>query len=312
MALPKQVTAQLAELEELEKSLQGDTGQTAEPEQPVEAVQAEPQVAPEPVPAEPVQEEKRDELWEHRYRRLQGKYDAEVPRLHAALREMELQVEQLKQELKAKPTEEVKQKESVKLVTAADVDNFGDDLIDLQRRVAREVAAEFADQIEALRAENAALKKQVGETGAKVGEVSFKAQLDQAIPDFATVNADKRWIAWLDGIDPMVRGPRRSVVQAAWDRGDIAALAEYVALWKQGINGTTNGQRQGELRRQVQPSRTVGAQATSPGTDKTYTDAEARGVFEQVRRLNARGSYDAAAKLEAEISRAYLEGRVMA
>ena len=154
MALPKQVEAQLKELEKLEQ-------QIAESQKPAEPVPTDPAPNPDPAPAEPTPtpdpaptEPKpvdpkpepaepvvSEETWQQKYKTLKGMYDAEVPRLHSDLRELRSQVESLRRAAEAKPAEPVKPTTPEKLVSDADVEAFGADLIEVQRKVAREVAA---------------------------------------------------------------------------------------------------------------------------------------------------------------------------
>ena len=103
MALPKQVEAQLRELEQIERQIAesqnlapanpepaGDP--PAEPLTPAPAFVEPKPVETKPEPTEPVIA---DETWQSRYIALKGKYDAEVPRLHADVREFKAQLENL-------------------------------------------------------------------------------------------------------------------------------------------------------------------------------------------------------------------------
>lgn len=310
MALPRQVEKQLKEIESIEKQMQApapDGGQTADvtTDPPADPTNAD---MPKTEPSAPVVPE---ETWEHKYHRLQGKYDNEVPRLHQQNRDLQSQLTELQRQVtelqKAKPADEPKQRQA--LVTDQDEATYGSDLIDLQRRVAREVAAEFQAAIDTLREENAALKERVAKTDNAVGEVTFEARLARAIPDFDAINDDTRWIAWLDEFVPDLRGTRRPLLQECYNRGDVAALAEYVALWRKSITPAKPDQRKSEVERQVTPSRASSASSQAPAA-KIYTAAEVDTLFTRVRNLNIAGKFDEANKLEAEIGLAYQEGRV--
>ena len=128
MALPKQVEQQLKEIEQLEKQLQAPepapeppaepVGQTEEVKEPEPQQQPEAKEVPQPT-ASPVSEE----TCEHKYHRLQGKYDAEVPRLHAQVKELQSYVDKLRQDVETKPAQPTETKRE-KLVTDADVEAF--------------------------------------------------------------------------------------------------------------------------------------------------------------------------------------------
>lgn len=306
MALPRQVEAQLKELEAIEKQLSDtqDSGHSAEPTVDPQPADAAPQ--PEATP-KPATSEVSEDTWQQKYRTLKGMYDAEVPRLHAQVKELNQRMEQLQRAAEAPKSEPQKHE---KLVTDADVQAFGEDLIEVQRRVAREVAQEFRADLDAMKAENAQLRAQLQTTSAQVVESSFEQKLTQLVPDFSAVNADPKWIAWLNEIDPMIRAPRKTVAQDAFARGDAEGVAYYVDLFKQTQSPEEPRKRKSsELELQVQPKRNAPATATSQ-TGRTYTTADIDRMFQQVRQLGAAGKLEEARKVEAEIDSAYMEGRV--
>lgn len=324
MALPKQVEAQLKEIEAIEKQLaQGQDPQPAPAEpvvtespQPTEPVDPNPAdtaqktVESKPAPATP---EVPEETWQQKYKTLKGMYDAEVPRLHAELRDLKATVESLRKATETKPVEPTKPAAPEKLVTDEDVAAFGQDLIEVQRKVAREVAAEFRKDIEDLRAENATLREQLTKTGTQVTEASFEQRLHRLVPDFDVVNTDPKWIAWLNEVDPLLRGPRKLVAQEAYSRGDAEAVADYVKLFRQATAPVEpQAKVTEELERQIQPSRSAASTQTASPKGKVYTTGDINKMFQKVAQLGNQGKVDEARKLEAEIDAAYMEGRVTA
>ncbi len=323
MALPKQVEQQLKEIEALEKQLAGEPDPTPEPA-------PDPEPTPEPVPAEPttptseqpIEKPKEpatpevpEETWQQKYRTLKGMYDAEVPRLHAQVKELQVYVTQLRDQIAATPAPTAPQPTETRkssLVTDDDVQAFGADLIEVQRKVAREVAMEFREELEALKAQNADLRKQIVQTGSQVGEVTFEQRLFQAVPDWAQLNNDPAWIAWLDEVDPILRGPRRNAAQAAYNANDAQGVAYYVQLFKDMSAAPAIDPRQKELERQVQPTRTATAQTPVSQKGKMYTTRDVERMFLKVKDLNVSQKFEEARKLEAEIDAAYMEGRVTA
>lgn len=333
MALPKQVQAQLDEVEALEKEM---TARTEKPkaakskdEAPTED-QADTVVdAPDtqnvqdaaPETAKPADTPPTDleETFEQKYRTLQGKYDAEVPRLHQQIRDLKARVDEMAEKAKrpSEPEQPEKSKERVSLVTDADREEFGEELIDVQRRVAREVSQEYEDRMEAQAKLIEELRASIQNTGNQVGQMTFAQELKGLVPDFEQIDNDERWVQWLNEYDPMLRGPRRDQAQAAFNAGDAKAIADYVSLFKQSISDTqkpAEDRRQAELEKQVAPNRTANSQsARSTGKEaKIYSQREVEAGWNKIRVLNTKGQTDAAAKLEAELTVAYLEGRVQA
>ena len=319
MALPRQVEAQLRELEALEKQLADEQNpapavtepKPTEPPQDPQPAPTEPTpVEPTPTPTEPVVAE---EKWEQKYKTLKGMYDAEVPRLHADMRDLKAQMDNLRKAAETKPVEPAKPKTAEKLVTDADVEAFGSDLIEVQRKVAREVAAEFRGELDTMRAENEKLREQLTSTGTQVSEASFEQRLYRMVPDFEAVNVDPKWIAWLNEVDPLLRAPRSSVAQQAFNRGDAEGVAHYVSLFRQGgkpVEPTAD--KTNELELQIQPNRSATSTPPTSQKGKVYTNADIEKMFRKATDLGIRGQTDAAKKLEAEIDAAFMEGRVTA
>ena len=240
-------------------------------------------------------------------------YDAEVPRLHADLRDLKAQVDALRKAAETKPVEPAKPAVAEKLVTDADVEAFGSDLIEVQRKVAREVAAEFRGELDAMRAENEKLREQLTSTGTQVSEASFEQRLYRMVPDFEAVNADPKWIAWLNEVDPLLRAPRSSVAQQAFNRGDAEGVAHYVSLFKQSNKPVEpTADKTNELELQIQPNRSATSTPPTSQKGKIYTNADIEKMFRKATDLGVKGRTDEAKKLEAEIDAAFMEGRVTA
>ena len=314
MTLPKAVAAATEELAALEQQLQAPVEPETAPDGQTEDAHPTPEPSPEPVTAAPVAstdvphpepQEVPEEKWEHKYRRLQGKYDAEVPRLHAQVRELQGVLAQMQQQMQAPPPPAEQPKEPDKYVSDEDVANYGEDFVDIQRRITLDATRELRKQVEELKA-------QLAQQGSQVQSVSFEARLLKAVPDFEQINADPAWIEWLNEVDPLIRGPRRAIAQQAYANGDVEAVKSYVDLWRKSqapAQPAPAVSRQQELQRQVQPSRAT-TSAPSSGAKKTYTMSEAEALFNRIQHLTAQGRIDEAKRLDAEISAAYAEGRI--
>ena len=326
MALPKQVQKQLDEVEELEKALQAQSDSKTEEttseeeikpdtetksETETEVKQAEPEeVKPADTPPTDVEVD-----FKQKYSTLKGKYDVEVPRLHQQVKQLTEQLDSFQKEMTAKKEEPTKPKEKVSLVTDADREEFGEDLLNVQRKVAQEVAHDYEEKLEQQNKVIKELQDQIAGTNKQVGDVGFSQRLMNLVPDFADVDNDKRWIAWLNEHDPMLRAPRRVQAQEAFDKGDAEAIADYVKLWKASLPETSDEPEKPvakqELEKQVAPNRSANS-VKSPvtPTGKIYSARDMDNGWAKVRSLNTRGKYEDAAKLEAELTAAYMENRV--
>jgi len=320
MAMPKQVEQQLKEVEELERALTAQPEAASdEPQQsdPVAEAQPAQEQPTEPV-AEPVVEAKPVEDWEQKYRSLQGHFNAEVPRLHQQNKELASQLQAMQQQIadiqkpKQQPTDD-------RLVTDEDVSQYGADLIDLQRRVTREVVREFVNPLKEELAQRDAkinqLETMLGKTGGDVATLSFEQRLERAIPDFPQLNADPKWIAWLDAVDDYTGEPRRAYAEYIYNQGNVDKLKQIVGFYKkatgQQAQDQQRQQRKTELERQTQPTRTASASSV-PAGERIYTEAEFNRLWNKVRELYAKGQNDEANQLDIELTQATMQGRVRA
>jgi len=313
MALPKQVERQIAEVEELEKqmSLQLVANQES-PQVDAVAPEAAPpntEVVTDPVAAVPDQPKEAPvvgEDWQQKYRTLNGMYQAEVPKLHQQVKALNNQMKQM--ELDFKQAEPAQKRPSV--VTDDEYETFGEDLLGVTQRQVDAGAAQSDERFKRLEAENSRLREQMQQTEVSVGTMSFEKMLHRAVPDFEAINDNPQWVAWLDQVDPLLRAPRRVVAQQAFDSGDVEAISDYVKLFKQTTAPVKADTSRATLEAQVAPSRTGSTGSGTTTQARTYTSAQAEAVFAKMTSLNMKGQYDAAAKLDAEITTAYTEGRV--
>lgn len=310
--LPKAVQAQLDAAEALQAQLVNPTPAEGNPEvAPVTEAQA-------PQPVETVVQETRvtepnpDNNWEQRFRVIEGKYRAEIPRLHDQNRELSERLEQALKALEEKAQTPVEEK---KLVTDADVESFGEDMVDMVRRAAREefdaLAKKFAGELDKRFGAVAAKVEQTEQVVVKSAKDKFWDAVDTKHADFEAVNSDPRWFAFLDTRIPGSRLTRRTLAEKAIAELDAEALIEQVGLFKESLPKAEPQQPtkpKPTLNSQVAPN-TSGASNPSPDpVGKIWTGAEYAAALDHrnMQRMS-RADYDA---LVAEAETAFAEGRV--
>jgi len=310
MAIPKQVEQQMKEIEELERAL------TAPPEGDAPPEPAQPAELPPTEPVEPPPEAKPVEDWEQKYKSLQGHFNAEVPRLHQQNKELVSQLQALQAQVDALQTPKAPPVED-QFITSEDDERYGADLVDMVRRASKEeiskVAKAHMNELAARDAKIAALEAQLGKTSGDISTLTFEQRLERAIPDFHQINADPRWIAWLDGIDAYTGEPRRSYAEFVYANGNVEKLKSIVDYYKSSTGQQAldqqRQQRQTELERQVQPTRKASASTPSQG-ERFYTEAEATRLWNKVRTLYSQGKNEEADSLETELTHATVQGRI--
>lgn len=311
MALPQAIQNQIDRADQLVSSFsevpsEGDTQVAiSQPPQPVQQ------------PAVPIsqvqQPAQHTENFEARFHSLRGKYDAEVPRLAQQVREQTAAIQTLiaeNQTLKHR-TEQVQQQP---LVTDADKQAFGDDLVDMVDRVAKQNSQAVEYRLEQLKRENEQLKGQIGNVNEQVAvgvKDRFLQQLTAAVPDWQAVNTDHGFLVWLGETDPVYGLPRQAGLTNAYDQLDAARTARIFETYKQlsGQSTPAKTPRQ-ELQSQVAPtrSRNTATPATDTATTRIWTQAEIAAFYSDQRRGNL--TDDAAARMELELQAAVTEGRV--
>lgn len=325
MALPKAIQAQIDESEAIEKAIadgpEAPVENTPEPEAPTAPVEK-----PEHLEAPTAKPEVEDEdslTWKRRYEILNGKYAVEVPRYAEQIRELNTAIKSMKVQVEAIEKKEVappKKRES--LITPKDQDAFGEDLVDFTKRAAQEVVSEETTALrervtllEQAIAKVAALPKQVGEVVEKqalTDEQTFWRDLGTAIPDWASVDSNPKWIEHLDTKAKYVTATHRKLAEIAVAERNIPAIKELVDDWKvlSGITAQeqTKETNNKELKKQITPNKTSN---TTPTTSEpeTYTWAEYDAAYDP--RASRTLSAAEVEALQAKMETAYQEGRIV-
>ncbi len=324
MALPKAVQQQLEEADRIVADINGEkTGEDSSETNPVnqqvdQNIQADPPLNDLPpdntVSQETRQSEIPEEKWAHKYHTLKGMYDAEVPRLHSQMREMQTQMQQLIADKAAVEATKVEQKQVVEsLITEQDKEAFGPDLIDLIERATE-------SKVGTLREREAQLVQEIKELKGQLGSVSerqvvsdkdrFLAGLGQQVSDWEALNVDQGFLAWLQQVDPVYGIPRQAALANAYEILDVNRVANIFKAYKQTLPQTpAPSKAKQELQRQVAPTRTRSTTTPSDNVnDKIFTNQDIEQFYNDWRR----GFYDEqeAADMEKQIHTAIAEGRI--
>jgi hypothetical protein len=177
---------------------------------------------------------------------------------------------------------------SSQLLTAEDRENYGDDLIGMTQRAAREV---MTPEISALRAQNAHLQQ----VAHRMQRAEIERVLDQKVPGWQETYSDPGFSEWLSRADDYSGATRSQLLRqavAAGDSGRVAAIYGGFA-------------REAGYRA---PQRAAQSRSAASGKP-IYTRPQIAEFYKQ-RRLG-RISDAEWARREADIVRAGAEGRVV-
>jgi hypothetical protein len=213
--LPEAVQRQVDRAEKISKELSDKNKMDTHEEAPKDTSD-EPKETPE---SKPEPEAPRDE-WKDRYNTLKGKYDHEVPRLHAELRLMREQVQAMNQQLQSKQQEKETPEQSDLNPDA--FDEYGEEFSQLARAY------------QAQKAEIARLKEAMGDVVQgqnQTKQESFWSKLEQKIPDWKDQNADPSFLEWLGEVDPVSGWLRQSILESAQNALDVERVASIFEAW---------------------------------------------------------------------------------
>lgn len=206
----------------------------SDPAQPAQ----EPAPAPAAASSEPASEPASDpapkrEDWKQKYNVLKGKYDAEVPRLSAELRESRTAIAGLQEQVTNLNVTLAAVKEVQKeppapapkpVLTPEEIDNFGPDLIDVIERKAQEVADRMiADRIGKVESSVKQVSENVASTQKSVAESARErlyTRLDDEVAGWETINKQPAFVDWLRVADDFSGQPRGALLRAAFERND--------------------------------------------------------------------------------------------
>lgn len=251
----------------------------------VEQVQQEPaqeeQPPTEPPPPEPPKDR---EDWKFKYATLKGKYDAEVPRLHAQIRDLHEQMKALKAQTAApaatpEPIEE----------------EFDPKLVDAMKRIAEAKARELVEPV-AASTQRAAFDR-------------FVAYVRAAVPDQEQIDSDPQFDVFMSERDEFSGRTRQELLEDAVHAGDANRVIAFYRAFKSTVTGANPPPAQPPRPAPpVTPPQSGVPGAPAPA--KVYTRAEVAAFYSAVTKGHYRGREAEAEQIGAEVDRAFREGRV--
>lgn len=301
MSLPRAVLEAEEKANKLHEELLKQQQAPANGETPSDPPPSDPPPADPPVPPQPTNDSPtppvsgQDDNWEHRFKVLQGKYNAEIPRLAGE-----------NKDLKAKLTELEASLESLKnkpepLVKPEEIEEYGEGLIDVARRIAREELASKDAEINSLKAKIDSLSN----VTTKKVEADFFTSLTSMVPDWEQVNQDPKFLSWLDEVDELTGESRQTLLSRAEQSRDAARTAKFFNAFKK-TSSTWAANSANALDQQVAPPTNKAPNA--PPAKKVWTRAEVSDFYARMRRGDISDA-DAVA-IEADIHAAQIEGRL--
>lgn len=259
------------------------------------AAPAEPATSNEAPPAPPAEENP----WEQRYKSLRGKYDAEVPRLAASNKELTAKLQSIEKELES--LRNAKASVAEPLVKPEEVQEFGEPLVDLIRRAAREEVSAKETEILQLKSR----LEQFEASNVKNAEVDFYTRLSAACPEWEELNRDEGFLKWLAEYDELTGLQRQDSLDDAHKNNDAVRAARFFNKWKDMVKEQAATSTKSLAEQVVPATSTV---STPPAGKKIWTRAEIQDFYSKARRGEI-SDKDMVA-IEADIHAAHIEKRI--
>jgi len=340
MALPKQIREQVAEADQISEQVRSDSNPNAEKQAAIDALLSEvggdePEQAAAKEPATPVKEpepepevKKERKDYKQQFLVLQGKYNAEVPRLHDELKATRSQIDTLTQALANKP-DKPEDKPSGKngahsYISPEEIEEYGSEFVDFVGRKAKEIAeTESSPVIAELRSELAEMRKQLNLTGQQVSssaQQNFIAQLDSEVENWRVINTDQVFINWLEDIDPYSGDTRKEMLLDAFNKRNLVRVKAFFYNFQQENAAVSTPNVQADvvdtsrlsLEDYVAPGQgKAGQQQGAPSSNKrVWTQKDINRFYKDVNQGSFKGRVADQKRIEADIVAAGREGRV--
>lgn len=279
--LPKSVRASIEAADEIYKAVYSE-----EDPKPVDPKSEDPK-SEDPKSEDPKSEDPKpkdskpvEDTAEHRFKVLQGKYNKEVPRLHRELRDSKAAEQQLQErvasleaaikDLQDPPTPQAP------ALSQEEINQFGPDLIDIIRRVAKDETGVVLDK----------KLKPVQETVKHVQETVASSKEDQvlsarrqmladladAVPNWEKQNEDEDFLEWLDEKDPYSGKLRSELLAVAYRDNDGESLINlFQGFQKENVVVSPTDQQPEDSEEEEESTESPDGltELVAPGTPKT-------------------------------------------
>lgn len=229
---------------------------------------------------------------DQRWRSLQGMIDK---------RDSELdQMRQLIATMQAAPKEPERPQS---FVTKADEDAFGADMIDLNRRVAKETVSAEVNQLKQYIAKLEDKLGIVSQATVQSNQARFEERLSMVVPNWAQINEDPGFIAWLGKY-------KMTALRAAYQEFDVEGVASFFKDYIATLPTPAAPPTQPSAEDIVAPSKGTASTPTAPAAEHIWTREDIKRLYHD--KQEGRISAAEFAKAEAEIFKQANAGKIAA
>ena len=236
-----------------------------------------------------------DENWEQRYKTLEGKYRAEVPRMAETIRNLENIVKDLtdkvtkSQEVKSDKKDEVRDADEAWLEK-----EYPDFYRTLNKIITKRTSG--ADKMDEK-------LSRLESMTTKTAEQIFYENLEKKVPDWQTVNYDPEFKTWLQEEDGYTGMPKAQLLNVAYSNLNAKAVAKFFLDYEatKKVSSVTDGTKKVDtLDKHVTPSSRTSSKS-GKDTEQEVTPDLINQYSKKLRDAVNRLDYEGAAKIEKEL-----------
>lgn len=285
---------------QLEEELLKASSQELSPSEDEEKVEEELAEEYREIPQEevetPVIDEDEEEKWKHKYNVLQGKYNAEVPRLQQEVKKLQEEnaylltklelLEKVVEETKAQPEKKV---EDLQEDEDTDIKTLKEDFPEIYRAVKKIMSKTVPQEVKTITEE---MKQQK--------TANFFTTLKTLVPNWEELNVDEGFLRWLKEVDLFTGKTRHELLLDAYSKFDVNRVASFFKAYSDGL----------PINRQQAHVAPQSRSISTPATNKKILRQSQIEDFYRKKALGKISSADAK-RFEQEIISAMKEGRII-
>jgi hypothetical protein len=164
-----------------------------------------------------------EETWEQRYKSLQGIMRSNTNKHNQEIASLQNEINTLRSQVasQSEPTP------GKRYLTDEDTEDYGEDLINVVKRAARE---EIDAELAALKKENATLRAAVSGVSSTVRQNvrnDLYSTLAEAVPDWKAINNSEDFLLWLEQSDPYSGVIRQDMLTRAFENNDATRVINF-------------------------------------------------------------------------------------
>ena len=265
-------------------------------------------------------------FWKHKYDVLQGKYDAEVPRLQQSnnglqgrLGEMENQLARITAKMADAPAKQITPSS---YLTDEEREDYGEDMLTVVKKAARE---EFEPMLATLQEENGQLRSLLGGMQQKSilgARDEMLDKLDNELSNWRQLNSQPDFLGWLENVDPYSGNKKLEMLRQAFENNNTSrVLAFFKGFLNENAAYTSNSQVPNQprevgfsLETLVAPGRasdSEGSRAQEGNANSLqWSSASIKKFYSDINRGVYRDKPDERTRLERDLFSAQEEGRI--